>query len=178
MVTGCQFRRLLLALLALGAVPATVRSATAAPTAAKLDPCALLTPAEGAAIVGKAVTAKQTEGLPYATVCKWLLAGGQEAIKIFVTTNAQLQEYQKDPNENVARQYEQHKRGTEAKDRVDVKGIGDAAFWSKETNALLFFKTDKAYCGVQVNKKGGIGMSGADDLPAAKAAALKILAKL
>jgi hypothetical protein len=155
------------ALIALDVAPSVVAS-PAAPTPAEV--CGMLSGADVKELLGKPAKAEPKEDNTGST-CLWL--GDHASLSVTVETDDLLKtKVYAVKNQTAAERFEYMKKEVAAKRAKGVPGIGDDAVWQSN---LLWVLKGKKVATISINRKGTFP---ADDLPGAKAAAAKVVAKL
>jgi hypothetical protein len=152
--------------------------AVAGQSAPAIDPCAILSDADVAAVLGQPVKSKKQSNLGPGPKCMWrgassnLMVGieTEESFKAFNAAHPEVRPIDLPPLERM-RSF----RKTLRANAVDVQGLGEEAFWDKSNKQLWFIKKGRGVI-VNIDRHNAFGM--ADDLEGAKAAALRIAPKL
>jgi hypothetical protein len=171
-----QMKSAVVCILALTALSSAY--AAAAPSGAAIDPCAILSDADVAAVLGQPVKSKKPNNLGPGPKCMWrgaksnLMVGieTEESFKAFNAAHPEVHPIDLPPLERM-KSFRKMLRAN----AVDVPGLGEEAFWDKSGKQLWFVKKGRGVI-INIDRHNAFGM--ADDLEGAKAAAMKIAPKL
>jgi hypothetical protein len=165
-----------LALIAFGA--GRLDRVAAAAAAATPDPCGLLGDGDVAAVLGEAPKSRTPSQMRPGLTCTWrgpksnlaVVVETEETFKAFNAAHPNVYPIDLPPRDRMRRFRKQ--LGANA---VDVPGVGEEAFWDKNGRQLWFFKKDRNVI-INIDRHTAYGMG--DDLPGAKAVALKLAPKI
>ena len=152
---------------------------------ALIDACGLLTNAEATVILGKAiVTAKMDTGSGYITHCSYqadLSTGAgilPPHIDLTVFNTAGMQDHFHSTTLNVPSNFATLKSTTPAADQLQLTGIGNDAIWLKKPGKLELYKGDVEVSVIFSLNGTPLVDTSAASLNGAKAAGIKVAAKL
>lgn len=146
--------------------------ARAAPARAGSDACRLLTEAEASAVVGKPGTPTPGTFDMLGPTCSW--QGDALKVRAQLETDESLAAANKNgPKQTAAQRFDAVKALVKRNQAVAVSGVGQDAVWQTELTQLWVLQNKKVVVVTIVR-----GFSSVNDLPRAKAAALKMAARL